>query len=246
MENPDGLIRRLHLRELQVAISNQRPGYPPITAARARASSGEASGSTGRPRPAHVTNPAATNPHPKNPRVNGRTVPSKARSSIAPNPAPSAVEIVPITAAAVPASFPIGFIAIVLKLGMSSACMLSMTARPETKNQKSGAPFVAMARVRELIKFLASKEANEVWASAEKGAVISPNTQVSLDLYAPLTRLEAEGVLGADILVFDGSDLADPAIGGDAMFTGLQDFIDNPDDIMGVLEFLESVAAGTR
>lgn len=103
-----------------------------------------------------------------------------------------------------------------------------------------------MARVRELIKFLASKEANEVWASAEKGAVISPNTQVSLDLYAPLTRLEAEGVLGADILVFDGSDLADPAIGGDAMFTGLQDFIDNPDDIMGVLEFLESVAAGTR
>jgi alpha-glucoside transport system substrate-binding protein len=100
--------------------------------------------------------------------------------------------------------------------------------------------------VRELMKFLASKEANEVWASAEKGAVISPNTQVSLDIYAPLTRLEAEGVLGAAILVFDGSDLADPAVGGDAMFTGLQDFIDNPDDIDGVLGFIEDVAAGTR
>ena len=100
--------------------------------------------------------------------------------------------------------------------------------------------------VRELMKFLASKEANEVWASSEKGAVISPNTQVSLDIYAPLTRLEAEGVLGAAILVFDGSDLADPAVGGDAMFTGLQDFIDNPDDIDGVLGFIEDVAAGTR
>ncbi len=100
--------------------------------------------------------------------------------------------------------------------------------------------------VRELMKFLAGKEANEVWASADKGAVISPNNQVSLDIYAPLTRLEAEGVLGASIFVFDGSDLADPAVGGDAMFTGLQDFIDNPDDIDGVLGFIESVAAGVR
>jgi hypothetical protein len=30
------------------------------------------------------------------------------------------------------------------------------------------------------------------------------------------------------------------------MFTGLQDFIDNPDDIDGVLGFIEDVAAGTR
>lgn len=100
--------------------------------------------------------------------------------------------------------------------------------------------------VRELMNFLAGKEANEVWASADKGAVISPNTQVALDVYAPLTRLEAEGILGASILVFDGSDLADPSVGGDAMFTGLQDFIDNPDDIAGVLEFIENVAAGVR
>ncbi len=100
--------------------------------------------------------------------------------------------------------------------------------------------------VRELLNFLASKEANEVWASADKGAVISPNTQVSLDIYAPLQRLEAEAVLGASIFVFDGSDLADPSVGGDAMFTGLQDFIDDPTDIDGVLGFIEDVAAGTR
>ncbi len=100
--------------------------------------------------------------------------------------------------------------------------------------------------VRELMKFLASKEANEVWASADRGAVISPNTQVALDIYAPLTRLEAEGILGASVFVFDGSDLADPSVGGDAMFTALQDFIDNPDDIDGVLEFIENVAAGVR
>jgi ABC-type glycerol-3-phosphate transport system substrate-binding protein len=101
--------------------------------------------------------------------------------------------------------------------------------------------------VRELLKFLASPEANTVWASADKGAVISPNSQVSLDVYEnPLTRLEAEAVLTASIFVFDGSDLADPAVGGDAMFTGLQEFIDDPDDIDGVLEFIESVAAGVR
>ena len=38
----------------------------------------------------------------------------------------------------------------------------------------------------------------------------------------------------------------EPAIGGDAMFTGLQDFINDPADIDGVLGFIENVAAGIR
>jgi ABC-type glycerol-3-phosphate transport system substrate-binding protein len=99
--------------------------------------------------------------------------------------------------------------------------------------------------VRAFIRFLASPEANEIWATAEKGAVISPNSQVSLDSYtSELTGREAEQVVNAGIFVFDGSDLAPGAVGGDAMFTGLQGFIENPDDIDGTLQFIEDVAAG--
>ena len=96
--------------------------------------------------------------------------------------------------------------------------------------------------VREFIRFLASAEASTIWASAEKGAVVSPNKNVSLDVYPSCTALEAAQVTQAETFVFDGSDLAPAAVGGDAMFTGLQEFIANPADIAGVLEFLEEVA----
>jgi hypothetical protein len=58
-------------------------------------------------------------------------------------------------------------------------------------------------------------------------------------IFSAVTR-----VVAAEIFVFDGSDLAPSAVGGDAMFTGLQTFIENPDDITGVLEFIEGAAAG--
>ncbi|MDP8959529.1 MAG: extracellular solute-binding protein [Actinomycetota bacterium] len=100
-------------------------------------------------------------------------------------------------------------------------------------------------RAAELIRFLATPEAGEVWATAERGAVISPNQSVPLDVYGGgLRQKEAEVVLEAEIYVFDGSDLAPPEVGGDAMFSGLQGFIDNPDDIEGTLQFIEDVAAG--
>jgi hypothetical protein len=49
-------------------------------------------------------------------------------------------------------------------------------------------------------------------------------------------------VTQAASFVFDGSDLAPSAVGGDAMFVGLQDFIENPDDVGTILAFLEEVA----
>jgi alpha-glucoside transport system substrate-binding protein len=100
-------------------------------------------------------------------------------------------------------------------------------------------------RAAELIRFLAGPEANEIWATAERGAVLSPNLGVPLDVYGGgLNQKEAEQFLNAEIYVFDGSDLAPPEVGGDAMFSGLQGFIDNPDDIEGTLQFIEDVAAG--
>ena len=101
------------------------------------------------------------------------------------------------------------------------------------------------AAARAFIDFLASPQASEVWAKAAAGARITPNQKVSADLFAdPLTALEAGFIKDAEIFVFDGSDLAPSAVGGDAMFTGLQNFIQNPDDIQGVLEFIEEAADG--
>jgi ABC-type glycerol-3-phosphate transport system substrate-binding protein len=96
--------------------------------------------------------------------------------------------------------------------------------------------------VREFIRFLAGPEANTIWASAEKGSVVSPNKNVSLDVYPPCKALEAAQLTQAASFVFDGSDLAPSAVGGDAMFAALQDFIANPDDLEGILAFLEEVA----
>lgn len=95
------------------------------------------------------------------------------------------------------------------------------------------------------IDFLTSTEANEVWAQAETGARITPHRGVSSDLFvSELTKLEAAAIKAADIFVFDGSDLAPGAVGGDAMFTALQRFIENPNDIDGVLNFIETAAQG--
>ncbi|MGH8935150.1 MAG: ABC transporter substrate-binding protein [Acidimicrobiia bacterium] len=100
-------------------------------------------------------------------------------------------------------------------------------------------------RVAEFLRFLASPEANEIWATAERGAVLSPNQGVPLDVYGGgLIQKEAEQVVNAEIFVFDGSDLAPPEVGGDAMFSGLQGFVDNPEDVEGTLQFIEDVAAG--
>ena len=49
-------------------------------------------------------------------------------------------------------------------------------------------------------------------------------------------------VANAANVAFDGSDLAPGAIGGDAMFTGLQDLVANPDSVAEVAQFIEDVA----
>ena len=103
--------------------------------------------------------------------------------------------------------------------------------------------FTNTAATKAFIDFLGTTHANEVWAQASEGARITPNQNVSSDLFADaLTKLEAAGIKGAEIFVFDGSDLAPSAVGGDAMFTALQRFIEDPDDITGVLEFIEAAA----
>ena len=97
--------------------------------------------------------------------------------------------------------------------------------------------------VRELIRWLIGPEALAVWASQEEGARLPASSSVSADdINGECAALEAAQIANADSFVFDGSDLAPGAVGGDAMFTGLQDFVTNPDDIDSVTEFIEGVA----
>jgi hypothetical protein len=88
---------------------------------------------------------------------------------------------------------------------------------------------------------MAGTEGNTLWAAT--GAMVSPNMNVDLGVYSPLGALDAEQVANASTFVFDGSDLAPSAVGGDAMFVALQDFIADPSTLMEQLEYLESVAS---
>ena len=96
--------------------------------------------------------------------------------------------------------------------------------------------------VRAFMKYLAGEKGNTAWASAPKGSVISVNKNVPLSVYSPCIAKEAGDLGAASIAVFDGSDMATPAVGGDAMFVGLQDFVAEPDSVNDVLEFIEDAA----
>ena len=94
---------------------------------------------------------------------------------------------------------------------------------------------------RALIEYLATPEAQEIWA--ERGGFTAPNQNVDASVYPDeVTRGAAEGLGGADFR-FDLSDLQPAAFGSDAMFSLLQDFLRNPDDVEGTAQALEAAAA---
>jgi ABC-type Fe3+ transport system substrate-binding protein len=94
---------------------------------------------------------------------------------------------------------------------------------------------------RALISYLATPEAAEIWAG--RGGFSSPNKGVSEDVYQDeLTRQTATALANAEVFKFDMSDLLPGAFGSDAMFTILQDFLQNPDDVDGTAQKLEAAA----
>ena len=97
--------------------------------------------------------------------------------------------------------------------------------------------------VREWLRWMAGAEAQVLMATQPVGPFMSPNFNVSADLYAePCDGAAAAMVANANYVAFDGSDLAPGAVGGDAMFTGLQDLVANPDAVQEVAQFIEDVA----
>ena len=97
--------------------------------------------------------------------------------------------------------------------------------------------------VRTWMNWIVGAEAQILIATQETGPMLSANYNVSADVYAvPCDGAAAAMVANANHVAFDGSDLAPGAIGGDAMFTGLQDLVANPDAVAEVAQFIEDVA----
>jgi alpha-glucoside transport system substrate-binding protein len=92
-----------------------------------------------------------------------------------------------------------------------------------------------------LISYLATPEAAEIWAA--KGGFSSPNKNVDESVYPDdITRATATALAQAEVFRFDLSDLLPATFGGDAMFTILQDFLKNPQDVDGTATKLEAAA----
>lgn len=96
----------------------------------------------------------------------------------------------------------------------------------------------------QLIRFLATPAAAELWAHA--GGFISPNRAVPLSAYTdPLTRRLAQRLIGAATIRFDLSDQQPPAFGstdGQGMWLTLQQFLASPSRIDAVTHELQREA----
>jgi hypothetical protein len=98
---------------------------------------------------------------------------------------------------------------------------------------------------RELLKFLATPEAAEVWAGI--GGFISPNKNVDSSAYAdPIDQRAAQALVDAgDAVRYDLSDLQPTEFGattGEGIWGILTDFMSNPDDVEGTAQQLEAAA----
>jgi alpha-glucoside transport system substrate-binding protein len=95
------------------------------------------------------------------------------------------------------------------------------------------------------LRYLTTPEAAEIMVS--KGGFTSPNKNVDESAYADeITRATATGLTDAETFRFDLSDLQPSAFGGTpgaGLFKAFTDFVQNPDDIDGVTQQMETAAA---
>ncbi len=98
---------------------------------------------------------------------------------------------------------------------------------------------------RELVRFLATPEAAEAWAS--EGGFTSPNQSLDLEVYPDdTTRRSAEALTETGVFRFDLSDLQPAAFGGtpgQGMWKILQDFLRTTGDVNATAAQLEAARA---
>ena len=102
-------------------------------------------------------------------------------------------------------------------------------------------------QAKELVKFLATAEAAEIWAKL--GGFSSPNKNVNASVYPDdVTRKNATALAQAQVFKFDMSDLAPADFGGTPSrgeWALLQQFAANPSDVDGIATQLEAAAAAS-
>jgi alpha-glucoside transport system substrate-binding protein len=92
----------------------------------------------------------------------------------------------------------------------------------------------------QFIKYIISPEAADVYAATN---TISPNKQIDTTKFTnPLALKEYQQLANAKTFVFDGSDMAPSAFGGDHLFTELQKLVQNPDQVDTIANELETFA----
>ena len=95
---------------------------------------------------------------------------------------------------------------------------------------------------RSFMEFLISKGAADTLASTN---TISPNRQTDPARFtSALARKEFEQLENARTFVFDGSDMAPSALGGDYEFSELQKLVQHPEDVTRIAAELEVFAKG--
>ena len=111
----------------------------------------------------------------------------------------------------------------------------------------AGVALTDSEEAQELLAFLATPEAGEIWA--ELGGFTSPNNNVSLDVYPDeISRRIAETVVQASedgTYRFDMSDLQPPEFGataGRGMWVRMQEFVEDPSNPEAVAKALEADA----
>jgi alpha-glucoside transport system substrate-binding protein len=96
-----------------------------------------------------------------------------------------------------------------------------------------------------LIKYLASPEAAEIWA--KRGGFATLNKEIDTSVYPDaITETTAGALSEAEVFRFDLSDLQPAEFGGtvgQGLFKLFQDFLQNPDDVDGIAQQMETAAA---
>lgn len=90
---------------------------------------------------------------------------------------------------------------------------------------------------RALMQYLASPKPHEAWARL--GGYLSPHRQVSLNTYPnEVTRRQAELLMNAETIRFDGSDLMPPSVGTGTFWSGVVNYL-NGKELERVLQNIE-------
>jgi len=104
------------------------------------------------------------------------------------------------------------------------------------------AAFKDTPEVRRFLRYISTGPAGSVWVST--GAVTSPNKKVPAKAYPNLfVRSEARQLAAAKTFLFDGSDLL-PGAFGDTWGFALQDVIQKPGNIKGILSTFQKKIQG--